>query len=64
MSAQRLQRPNIVQMLYKYYVFTGKRAYCSPPLPTVARSHAMGAGGLSNDGTTSLYCVRFYTHNP
>ena len=28
------------------------------------RSHAMGAGGCSNDGTASLYCVRFYTHNP
>ena len=28
--------------------------YCSPPLLTVALSHAMGAG---------LYCVRFYTHN-
>ena len=42
-----------------------KRAYCSPPLLTVALCHAMGAGkgGRSNNGTASLYCVRFYTHN-
>ena len=38
--------------------------YCPPPLLSVARSHAMGAGVCFNDVTASLYCVRFYTHNP
>ena len=58
----RRWRANITQHRVNVSCLLG--IYCSPPLLTVAHSHAMGAGGRSNDGTASLSCVRFYTHNP
>ena len=56
------RRPNINPALVQCIVFAGISIV---PHPSSLWHSVMqwGKGGRSNDGTASLYCVRFYTHN-